>query len=53
MKERNIMQDFNRGTVPQYCGPGSQSELIDSIGYFLMVERRADINKQILEFLAL
>ena len=52
MKERNIMQDFNRETVPQYYEPGSQSELIDSDGYFLIVERPADINKRILHFLA-
>ena len=52
MKETNIMQDFNRETVPQYCEPGSQSELIDGVGYFLIVERSADINKRILHFLA-
>ena len=52
MKERNIMQDFNKGTVPQYRGPGSQSELIDGVGYFLIVECPADINKRILHILA-
>jgi len=37
--------------VPQHCGPGSQSELIDGVGHFLMVQRPADINKRILDFL--
>ena len=38
--------------VPQHCGPGSQSELIEGVGHFLMVQRPTDINKRILEFLA-
>ena len=38
--------------VPDHCGPGSQSELIDGVGHFLMVQRPTDINKRILEFLA-
>jgi pimeloyl-ACP methyl ester carboxylesterase len=38
--------------VPQHCGPGSQSELIDGVGHFLMVQRPTDTNKRILEFLA-
>jgi pimeloyl-ACP methyl ester carboxylesterase len=37
--------------VPQHCGPGSVSELIDGVGHFLMVERPTDINKRILDFL--
>jgi pimeloyl-ACP methyl ester carboxylesterase len=37
--------------VPQHCGPGSQSELIDGVGHFLMVQRPAGINKRILDFL--
>jgi pimeloyl-ACP methyl ester carboxylesterase len=37
--------------VPRHCGPGSQSELIDAVGHFLMVERPTDINKRILHFL--
>ncbi len=37
--------------VPQYCGKGSQSELIEHVGHFLMVQRPADINKRIVEFL--
>jgi hypothetical protein len=35
--------------VPGHCGPGSQSELIDGVGHFLMVQRPTDINKRILE----
>jgi pimeloyl-ACP methyl ester carboxylesterase len=38
--------------VPGLCGPGSQSELIDGVGQFLMVQRPTDINKRVLEFLA-
>ena len=38
--------------VPDHCGPGSQSELIDGVGHFLMVQRPTDINKRIQEFLA-
>jgi pimeloyl-ACP methyl ester carboxylesterase len=38
--------------VPDQCGPGSQSELIDGVGHFMMVQRPTDINKRILEFLA-
>ncbi len=38
--------------VPDHCGPGSQSELIDGVGHFLMVQHPTDINKRILEFLA-
>jgi len=38
--------------VPQHCGPGSQSELIERVGHFMMVQRPTDINKRILDFLA-
>ena len=38
--------------VPQHCGPGSQSELIDGVGHFMMVQRPTDINKRIVDFLA-
>jgi pimeloyl-ACP methyl ester carboxylesterase len=38
--------------VPSHCGPGSQSELIEGVGHFMMVQRPTDINKRILEFLA-
>jgi pimeloyl-ACP methyl ester carboxylesterase len=37
--------------VPQYCGPGSQSELIHGVGHFMMVQRPSDINKRVLDFL--
>ena len=37
--------------VPEHCGPGSQSELIEGVGHFLMVQRPAEINKRILDFL--
>jgi hypothetical protein len=37
--------------VPGHCGPGSRSELIDGVGHFLMVQRLADINKRIVDFL--
>ena len=38
--------------VPQHCGPGSQSELIEGVGHFMMVQRPTDINKRIVDFLA-
>ncbi|NMH99130.1 alpha/beta fold hydrolase [Pseudonocardia acidicola] len=38
--------------VPRHCGPGSQAELIEGVGHFLMVERPTDVNKRILGFLA-
>jgi pimeloyl-ACP methyl ester carboxylesterase len=37
--------------VPQHRGSGSQSELIDGVGHFLMVQRPTDINRRILDFL--
>ena len=37
--------------IPGMCGPGSESELIEGVGHFLMVERPTDINKRILEFM--
>ena len=37
--------------VPDHGGPGSQSELIEGVGHFLMVQRPTDIKKRILEFL--
>jgi pimeloyl-ACP methyl ester carboxylesterase len=37
--------------VPDYCGKGSRSELIEGVGHFMMVERPDDINRRILDFL--
>ena len=37
--------------VPQHCGPGSQSELIEGVGHFMMVQRPSEINKRVLGFL--
>ena len=37
--------------VPQHCGPGSQSELMEEVGHFLMVQQPTEINKRILGFL--
>jgi hypothetical protein len=37
--------------VPEFSGPGSQSELIAGVGHFMMVERPGEINKRILGFL--
>jgi pimeloyl-ACP methyl ester carboxylesterase len=37
--------------VPELCGPGSRSELIEGVGHFMMVERPTEINKRILGFL--
>jgi pimeloyl-ACP methyl ester carboxylesterase len=37
--------------VPDYCGPGSQSELIGGVGHFMLVERPVEINERIIGFL--
>jgi len=37
--------------VPSYCGPGSESELIEGVGHFMLVERPAEINERIIGFL--
>jgi len=37
--------------VPDYCGPGSDSELIEGVGHFMLVERPQEINARIVEFL--
>ncbi len=37
--------------VPGYCGPDSDSELIDGVGHFMLVERPTEINTRIVEFL--
>ena len=37
---------------PSYCGPGSESELIEGVGHFMLVERPAEINERITGFLA-
>jgi pimeloyl-ACP methyl ester carboxylesterase len=37
--------------VPEYCGPGSESELIEGVGHFMLVERPQEINDRILGFL--
>jgi pimeloyl-ACP methyl ester carboxylesterase len=37
--------------VPQHCGPGSQSELVEGVGHFMMVQRPSEINKRVLEFI--
>ena len=37
--------------VPDYCGPGSEAELIDGVGHFMLVERPEEINDRIVGFL--
>ena len=37
--------------VPAQCGEGSESELIEGVGHFLMLEKPAEINGRILQFL--
>ena len=39
--------------VLDYCGPGSESELIEGVGHFLMLERPDDINGRITRWLEL
>jgi pimeloyl-ACP methyl ester carboxylesterase len=37
--------------VPGYCGPGSESELIEGVCHFMLVERPDEINNRVLGFL--
>jgi pimeloyl-ACP methyl ester carboxylesterase len=37
--------------VPDYCGPGSESELIEGVGHFMAVERPREINERVVGFL--
>jgi pimeloyl-ACP methyl ester carboxylesterase len=37
--------------VPDHCGPGSESELIEGVGHFMLVERPGEINERIVGFL--
>jgi pimeloyl-ACP methyl ester carboxylesterase len=37
--------------VPTHCGEGSESELIEGVGHFMMVEKPEEINGRILQFL--
>jgi len=38
-------------SVPAYLGEGSESELIEGVGHFMLVEKPAEINDRILRFL--
>ena len=37
--------------VPDYAGPGSEAELIEGVGHFMLVERPDEINARILDWL--
>jgi pimeloyl-ACP methyl ester carboxylesterase len=37
--------------VPDHCGPGSESELIEGVGHFMLVERPREIDERIVGFL--
>lgn len=37
--------------VPQHAGPGSEGELIEGVGHFMLVERPPEINQRILDWL--
>ncbi|MDX6379507.1 MAG: hypothetical protein QOI57_531, partial [Rubrobacteraceae bacterium] len=37
--------------VPAHLGEGSESELIEGVGHFMLVEKPAEINGRILRFL--
>jgi pimeloyl-ACP methyl ester carboxylesterase len=45
------MQKEQVARVPDYCGPGSEAELIEGVGHFMMVERPEEINDRIIGFL--
>jgi pimeloyl-ACP methyl ester carboxylesterase len=37
--------------VPGFAGPGSEAELIEGVGHFMLVERPREINERILGWL--
>lgn len=37
--------------VPSYAGSGSEAELIDGVGHFMLVERPEEINRRITDWL--
>jgi pimeloyl-ACP methyl ester carboxylesterase len=37
--------------VPDHAGPGSEAELIEGVGHFMLVERPQEINQRILDWL--
>ena len=37
--------------VPSYSGPGSEAELIEGVGHFMLVERPEEINRRITDWL--
>jgi pimeloyl-ACP methyl ester carboxylesterase len=37
--------------VPGYAGPGSEAELIEGVGHFMLVERPEEINRRITDWL--
>lgn len=37
--------------VPRHAGPGSEAELIEGVGHFMLVERPEEINRKILNWL--
>jgi pimeloyl-ACP methyl ester carboxylesterase len=43
--------DHGSAQRPVLLGQGSESELIDGVGHFLMVERPVEINEKIVRFL--
>jgi pimeloyl-ACP methyl ester carboxylesterase len=38
--------------VPAFLGPGSKVERIERVGHFMLVERPAEVNGRILQFLS-
>ena len=37
--------------IPDYAGPGSEAELIDGVGHFMLVQRPEEINRLIVDWL--
>ena len=37
--------------VPEFCGPGSEAELIEGVGHFMLVEKPEEINRRITDWL--
>ena len=37
--------------VPGHCGPGSEAELVEGVGHFMLVEKPEEINRRIVDWL--
>jgi pimeloyl-ACP methyl ester carboxylesterase len=45
------MSQHQVARVPSYAGSGSEAELIEGVGHFMLVERPEEINRRITDWL--